>query len=128
MEAVFGFLEDDGLGAVDDFVGDFDAAVGGEAVHDDGGGRGGGEEGGVDLIILEDGEAFGFFGFLSHADPSVGVDDVGVFDGLFGIAVAGEIEGGDFGDDAGDEFGFEFVTGGGGDTELHAEAGAGDHE
>ena len=81
VEAVFGFLEDDALGAVDDFVGDFDAAVGGEAVHDDGVFGGGGEQFGVDLIGPEHAEALGLFGFLAHGNPGVGVDDVGGLDG-----------------------------------------------
>ena len=38
VHAVFGLVEDDGLRAVEDCVGDFGAAVCGEAVHEDGGG------------------------------------------------------------------------------------------
>ena len=36
VHAVFGLVEDYGLGAVEDGVGDFGVAVGGEAVHEDG--------------------------------------------------------------------------------------------
>ena len=130
VEAVFGFLEDEGLGAVEDFVGDFDAAVGGEAVEDDGVRRGGFQQGAVDLVGLEDGEAFGFFGFLAHADPGIGVDDVGaaLTASQRVVTGVGEIEVGNLAHDAVDEFGLELVTRGGGDAESYAEAGAGDHQ
>src|ERR1035437_7211857 len=63
VEAVLGFLEDQRFRAVDDFVGDFHAAVGGEAVHDDGVFGGGAQEGGVDLVRPENGQTLALFRF-----------------------------------------------------------------
>lgn len=128
VEAVFGLLEDDGLWAIDNFVGDFDAAVGGEAVHDDGVTGGEFEQVGVDLVGGEDGEALGFFSFLTHADPGVGVDDVGILEDVAGFAGGGEIEIGGLAHHTIEEGGFEFEAGGRGDAEFNLEAGAGDHE
>lgn len=85
MEAVFGLVEDGGLGGLDDFVGDLLAALGGEAVEEDGIGAGGGEEGSVDLIGGEYLLAIEGFGFLAHAGPDVGIDDVRTVDGLAGV-------------------------------------------
>ena len=53
VEAVFGFVEDGGVGAVEDGGGDLLAAVGREAVEDDGVAVGGGEELVVDLVAGE---------------------------------------------------------------------------
>ena len=50
MQPVGGLGEDQAAGAFEDLVGHLFAAAGGEAVEEDGGGPGQGEEGGVDLI------------------------------------------------------------------------------
>ena len=112
MKAVFGFLEDHALGAVHDFVGDFDAAIGGQAVHDDGGLRRPGEEFGIDLVGPKDGEALGFFGFLAHGDPGIGIDDIGVLDDGIGIVGRCKIQSRALAHDAVDEVGFQFIAGG----------------
>lgn len=80
VEAVFRFVPDHGAGTVEDFGGDFLAAVGGEAVHDDGGLVGVGEELGVELEGAEGLKTIGSFGFEAHRYPGVGVDDVAVLD------------------------------------------------
>ena len=36
VEPIFGLIEDDGLGTIEDFGGDLFAAMGGEAMHEDG--------------------------------------------------------------------------------------------
>lgn len=81
VEAVFCLLED-GVGvALEDFFGDFFLAVGRKAVEDDVPFGCVGEELGVDLVVAE--ESFFFsLAFLSHGEPDVGVNDVGVCDGL----------------------------------------------
>ena len=73
VEAVFGLIENDGVGAVDGFGGDFFSAVGGQVVHDEGAWRVG-EQLGVDLIGQKNFFACGGFCFLAHAGPDVGVD------------------------------------------------------
>src|SRR5438045_7997660 len=78
MEAVFGLVEHDGVWAVDDAGRDFLAAMGGQAVHDDGVGLGGGQELVVNLVGQQAGFALGGLGFLAHGGPDVGVEDVGV--------------------------------------------------
>ena len=77
VHAVFGLIEDDGLRAVEDGVGDLGVAVGGEAVHEDGVGLRVGHESFVDLIGLEDGGALGGFVLEAHAGADVSVDGVG---------------------------------------------------
>ena len=50
MHAVFGFIEDDRLLAVDHLIGHFLAAMRGQAMHEDGARLGAAHEGGIDLI------------------------------------------------------------------------------
>ena len=90
MHAVFGLVEDDGLRAVEDCVGDFGVAARGQAVHEDGVGRGFGHQRFVHLKGAEDGRALGGLVLEAHADADVGVDGVGAFDG--GLRVLQEAE------------------------------------
>ena len=90
VHAVFGLIEDDGLRAVEDGVGDFGVAMRGEAVHEDGVGLSVCHEGFVDLIGLEDWGAFGSFVLEAHAGADVGVDGVGSGDCLDGIVEEGD--------------------------------------
>src|SRR6516164_7672581 len=102
VQAVFGLVEDDAGGGVEDVAGDFEAAghagvfhdlpadggvgvvVGGQAVHEfDARVAGGGHEGGVDLVGGEDFDPVGpdVFGF-AHGYPDVGVDEIDPGHGL----------------------------------------------
>ena len=89
VHAVFGLVEDDGLRAVEDGVGDFGVAVRGEAVHEDGVGLRVGHQRFVDLVGLEDGGALGGLVLEAHAGADVGVDGVGAGDGFDGIVQRG---------------------------------------
>lgn len=80
MHTVMRFGEDAGPWAILNFVGDFLSAMRRETVHDDTVRVGGGDQFPVDLIGREDFFAFGFFAFLSHADPGVRVNNVRAFD------------------------------------------------
>ena len=130
VEAVFGLLEDYGLGAVEDGIGDFGVAVGGQAVHEDGVRLGVGHEGFVDLVGLEDGGAAGGLVLEAHGGADVGVDGVGAGDGLDGVGVEGDAAAGLLGDLdglVGDlELGREGL--GGRDRAVGAELGGGEHE
>ncbi len=84
VHAVFGLVEDDGLRAVEDGIGDFGVAVRGQAVHEDGIGLRVGHQLFVDLEGLEDGRAAGGFVLQAHAGADVGVDGVGAGGGLDG--------------------------------------------
>ena len=86
VEAIFGLVEDDRSGTVDDVVGDFLAAVRGQAVHEDGVVTGRIHEVGVHLIWAEGLEAGFELVFESHADPGIGVDGVGAADCFSRIA------------------------------------------
>src|SRR6476469_6051177 len=81
VEAVGSLLDDEAMGSVDYFVGDFLAAVGGEAMHEICFGCAF-HEAGVDLIGGEIRAAARSFCFLTHAGPDVGVDRDGAFDGF----------------------------------------------
>ncbi len=123
VEAVFCFRED-GIGVgLEDFGGDFLFAVGREAVHDEGVLAGAGDEGGVDLVGFEVGDAFRGIIFLAHADPDVGVEDVGVFDGFDGVGFDGDVAAFEFAE----EFWGRLVAFGGADDELEAEFFCGPH-
>ena len=111
-------------------------------MHDEGMGLSFGEEVGVDLISAELSDAIGGFLFFAHADPDVGVEDIGV--GRGGGQVIGDDEstagvvfgdgwweaaGGSWGDDvwesAGDDFWGWLESGWGSDSEFEVEFGGG---
>ena len=74
VHAIFGLVQDYGVRAIQNFRSYFEAAMGWEAVHEDGFRRGVRHQFGIDLIGLEDGVAdFAFF-FEAHAGPGIGVD------------------------------------------------------
>ena len=73
------------FGTVDDFVGDFFAAMGGQAVHEQGVFWGLRHQRRVDLIVCEVFQALLRFGLLAHAGPHVGVDGGGFAHRLGGI-------------------------------------------
>ncbi len=130
MHAVFGLVEDDRLRAVEDCVGDFGVAMGGEAVHEDCIGLGVGHEGFVDLVGLEDGSALGGLVLEAHAGADVGVDGVGSGDGLDGILHEGDAAAGGFGDFDGlvDDVELGAEVFGAGDGAVRAKLGGGEHE
>src|SRR5204863_4695689 len=89
VHAVLGLVVDDRLRRVDDVVGDLQAALGREAVHEDSGGGAGAagllHEFGGYLVLGEDFAAFGNLvdaAGLAHGDPDVGVDGVVTLDGV----------------------------------------------
>lgn len=119
VEAIFGLPENSVGVGFEDICRDFLATVGGEAVHDEGSGRSS-EEFGVDLVFLKLGEAIGGFFFLAHADPDVGIEDVGSGDGF------GEVFGdGDFTTSPGNEVSGRLEGAGGGEAEFESTAGGG---
>ena len=116
VEAVFGLVED-GLGVgLEGFFVDFFAAVGGEAVHDEGTGSCEFHDGVVDLVALQDAEALGGFGFFAHGDPNVGVEEVGGGGGGFEVFGANDLAPG-----AIEECGVGLICLGRGDAEFEAE-------
>ena len=84
MQPVFGFIENHGLGAVDDIFGDLQTTVGRQAVHEDRVRRGARHHGLVDAVGREE-----YFSVLdvviAHGDPGVGDDAVGATRGFAGI-------------------------------------------
>ena len=108
VHAVLGFVEDLGLGGLEDLVSDFHfgdteflgdlgadlgfgVVVGGQAVHEYGVGGGFGHDGGGDAVGLEKPDALfpDVVGF-AHGNPDVGVDDVGAGDGFVDILGEGD--------------------------------------
>ena len=67
-------------------IADFRAAMGRKTVHEDGVGRGMGEERVVDLIATECGFARGGFLFLAHACPRIGINRLRAGNGFGGRA------------------------------------------
>ena len=91
VQTVLGLVKDEiGVG-FHDFLGDFFAAIGGQAVHDEGTGFGVSEEGGVDLPGTQDFDAFFGFFFLAHADPDIGVNGICTCDRSDGVVGDGEV-------------------------------------
>src|SRR5437773_293793 len=78
MESVFRLVDDDRLRTVDDVVRDFEAPMRGQAMHDHGVRLRAVEELRVHLIRAKQFFAFLLLPLLSHRDPDVGVDDVGL--------------------------------------------------
>src|SRR5215471_13811883 len=82
VEPVLRLVEDQAPRPVEHGVGDLLAAMGGEAVHDEGRRRGQAEQPLVELIPLKRLEPLLAVGLLPHADPRVRVDHVRALDGL----------------------------------------------
>ena len=72
---------------------------------------------GVDLVAAELGGAVLGFLLLAHADPDIGVEDVGTTGGI--LWIVGDV---DISSGPGDEFGGRTVEFGAGKAELKAEA------
>jgi hypothetical protein len=77
---------------IDDLVGDLLAAVGRQAVHENGVLLGQRHEPAVDLEGGENAGPFFLFGFLSHGGPDVRVDGVGAAHRLLGLIREREVE------------------------------------
>ena len=88
MKPVLGLVEDDGLRAVHHLVGDFLAAMGRQAMHEDRVLRGGAHELRIHLIWRENGAAEVFVG-VAHGHPAVGDDRLRARDR--GVRVAGDV-------------------------------------
>src|SRR6202171_419797 len=84
VQPVFGLVEHHRLRAVDHFVGDLLAAMGRQAVHEDGVGLGARHQPRIDLVALEQVMAPRAVA-VAHGDPGVGDDAVGALDGFFGV-------------------------------------------
>jgi hypothetical protein len=130
VHAVFGLVEDEGLWAVEDCIGDFGVAMRRQAVHEDCVLLGVRHQGFVDLIALEDGGALGGFVFEAHAGADVGVDGVGSGDCLDGVVHEGDAAAGGLGDLDGlmDDFEFGGEAFGRGYGAVRAELRGGEHE
>src|SRR5882757_8704428 len=72
VEAVLGLVPDGAGRAVEDLVGDLPAAVGGQAVQDDGAGSRPAQELGVDLQRAKGADAVQAVVLLAHGGPGVG--------------------------------------------------------
>ncbi len=77
MQAVFCFVPHDALRAVDYFSTDFLAAMGWQAMHEQRIGVGARHHCGIDAPVGEGLLARFVFGFVAHAGPDVGGDEVG---------------------------------------------------
>ena len=86
MHPVVSLGEDDRVGAVGHLVGQFLAAVRGQAVQHDDILVGFADQFGIHLVGREDLEAFLGLFFLAHRDPGVGVDDLRTLDGFMRVA------------------------------------------
>src|SRR3990167_241775 len=86
VHAIFRLVPDDGLGAVDDVGFHFLAPVRGQAVHEQGVGLGGGHHLLVHAPVGEREAARFVLGFVAHAGPHIGGDDVGTLAGFERIA------------------------------------------
>ena len=90
VEAVFGLLENSGRVSFENVLGDFLAAVGGQAVKDDMAGSGLLEETGIDLIGSELGFLAGLT-LLTHGEPDIGVHHVCPGNRLAGVGCDADI-------------------------------------
>src|SRR3984957_2467898 len=90
VQPVLGLVEHDRLRAVDHFVGDLFAAMGRQAVHEDGVRLGAGHQPRIDLVALEQVMAPGAVA-IAHGDPGVGDDTVGALDGFFRVGADADL-------------------------------------
>ena len=125
MEAVGGLGEDHAPGAVEDVAGHFLAAVGGEAVEEDGLAGQACQKRGIDLEWSEDGPALVGLVFLPHARPDVGVDHLRPLDGLVRVVLDDQGVTGKRFLESGAKIGRELVARGRGQDELEPEQGRG---
>ena len=118
MQSVLGLVPDRAGRAVDDLVGDLEAAVGWQAVQHDRAGRGPAEQGVVDLERAERADPVEAVVLLAHRRPGVGDQDVGAVDGGVRVAEQGDDAAGFGGALLGvaDDVGMRRETGGGGDA------------
>ena len=80
MKAILGLGEDHGAVAFHHVLSNLQSAIRGQTVHHDAVGGGVFQERVIDLVAGEIGDAFGFFRFLAHGNPCVGVKHVGFTD------------------------------------------------
>ena len=119
METILSLLEDGIRVTLEDFSRDLFATVGGQAVEDMSLGRGCCNDAVIDLITGKlGGPVLGLF-FLPHADPDIGVEDVGAESSLLGIIGDGHRASGSF--CTRDEFGGWAVELGAGKAQLESE-------
>src|SRR5581483_7554866 len=85
VQAVLGFLKDDGTWGIDDIIGDFISAMCRQAMHENGIALGAAEKRAVHLIGQEYFAALLGLGLLSHTGPHIGVDNVSLRCRLPGI-------------------------------------------
>lgn len=134
VKSIFGLMDDDGAGAVENFVGDFDVAADGEAMHEFGVELGGFEPGFGNAPLAEVLAGLHFGGGVAvvlGGDPGFAVENVGVFERFSGgVGVANGLCAEGFG--FGDQFIGEGVRLRGMDGDVHSaegghgESGAGD--
>ena len=91
MQAVFRFVPDDRLRAVDHFGGDFLAAVCRQAVHEQGVRRGAAHLVGIHVPVGERFLACGVFLFEAHTGPDIRSDQIGAFTGIGRVVETGEV-------------------------------------
>src|SRR5580704_17812481 len=84
VQPVLGLVEHHRLRAVDHLVGDLFAAMGRQAVHEDGAGLGACHQPRIDLIALEQVMAPRAVA-VAHGDPGTGDDAVGALDGFLRV-------------------------------------------
>src|SRR5580693_2673814 len=95
VQPVLGLVEHHRLRAVDHLVGDLLAAMGRQAVHEDGVGLGARHQPRIDLIALEQVVAPRAVA-VAHGDPGVGHDAVGALDGFFRVGADADFGAGRF--------------------------------
>ena len=121
MEPVLGLVEDHAAGVVEDGLLDLLARVGGEAVHEERVGLGGGKEFPGDRIGAETAHAFGRLVLLAHAGPDIGIDEIGSGRGLERVGRVVEVGGPAAGLEKGADLLAGFVVPGPGQGQPHAE-------
>ena len=130
MHTVVSLGEESGMGSVGHGVGDLVVAVGGQAVHDDDIFVGFGDQLFIDLVGMESCFADLLLGFLAHAGPGVGVNDVGALHCLVRVAQQADVGTGAGGNSVGQFQWFrgEIIAFRGGDGEIGPQAGADMHQ